>query len=59
METMIQAMKAARSRAMAEVQRLQTEEAALAQDLATEQGRWSQINQQVDELERSLGRRQP
>jgi len=42
-----------------EAQRFQAEEAVLMQDLTAEQGRWSQINQQLDELERSLGRRQP
>jgi hypothetical protein len=39
------------------VARLVAEEAQLAQDLALEQGRWSEINQRLDELERSLSKR--
>jgi hypothetical protein len=41
----------------AAVARLVAEEAQLAQDLALEQGRWSEINQRLDELERSLSKR--
>lgn len=41
----------------ATVARLTAEEAQLGADLATEQGRWTDINQRLDELERSLGRR--
>jgi hypothetical protein len=41
----------------AAVARLIAEEAQLAQDLALEQGRWSEINQRLDELERSLSKR--
>ena len=41
----------------AEVQRLQAEEAHLQQQIATEQGRWSDINRALEELERALGRR--
>lgn len=44
------------ARATLEVQRLQNDETALGQDISAEQGRWSQINQQLEELERSLGR---
>jgi len=57
MEEMMKQMKANRQVMAGEIQRLQTEEAALSQDLANEQGRWSQLNQQLDELERSLTRR--
>jgi chromosome segregation ATPase len=50
-----------RRRALAErratVARLTAEETQLGADLATEQGRWSDINQRLDELERALGRR--
>ena len=41
----------------ATVARLTAEEAQLAADLTTEQGRWTDINQRLDELERSLIRR--
>jgi hypothetical protein len=37
--------------------RLSGEEAQVAQDLAVEQARWTDINQRLDELERALGRR--
>ena len=33
------------------------EEAQLVQDLTTEQGRWLAINQQLDELEKTLAKR--
>lgn len=42
---------------VAEVRRLQAEEAHLQQQIATEQGRWSDINRQLEELERALARR--
>ena len=42
------------ARAATEVQRLQVEESGIVQELATEQGRWSDINQQMEELERAL-----
>jgi chromosome segregation ATPase len=35
-------------------QELMTEEALLAQQIADDQGRWSDVNNQLDELERSL-----
>ena len=41
----------------ATVARLAGEEAQLAADLATEQGRWTDINQRLDELERALSKR--
>jgi chromosome segregation ATPase len=41
----------------AEIQRLTVEEATIASEIATEQGRWTEINQRVEELERALGRR--
>jgi hypothetical protein len=37
--------------------RLQAEEASVSADLATEQGRWMEINLRVEELERALGGR--
>jgi predicted nucleic acid-binding Zn-ribbon protein len=45
------------ARAAEEVQRLQNDEAAMAQDISSEQARWSELNQRLEELERSLGRR--
>ena len=44
------------SRKNAEVQQLLSEEAQLAQDIAAEQGRWSDFNQRLDALERALRR---
>ena len=43
--------------AAAKVQRLQTEESGLNQELATEQNRWTDINRQMEELERTLTRK--
>jgi len=36
---------------------LSAEENQLTQDLTTEQGRWIEINQRLDELERTLAKR--
>jgi hypothetical protein len=47
----------AQARAATEVQRLQVEESGIVQELATEQGRWSDINQRMEELERTLTRK--
>jgi chromosome segregation ATPase len=43
--------------ATTEVQRFQTEVATLEQQIATEQGRWSEINRAREDLERALGKR--
>lgn len=40
----------------AEIQRLQSEESQLQQQIAAEQGRWSEINRAVEDLERALKR---
>jgi chromosome segregation ATPase len=40
-----------------EIQRLQLEEAQLQQQIAAEQGRWSEINRALEELERTLQKR--
>ena len=42
------------SQANAEVQRLTIQENALANDVSTEQARWSDLNQRLEDLERSL-----
>jgi uncharacterized protein YlxW (UPF0749 family) len=41
----------------ADVQRLQFEEAELRQEIAAEQGRWTELNQRMDALESALVRR--
>jgi predicted nucleic acid-binding Zn-ribbon protein len=40
-----------------EFQRLQADEAALVQEIAAEQNRWTEFNQRLEELERALGGR--
>jgi hypothetical protein len=45
------------ARAAAEVQRLQTEEAEAAAQVSSEQTRWSEINQRLEEVDRALTRR--
>jgi chromosome segregation ATPase len=45
------------ARATAEIQRLQTEEADVASQVASEQARWAEINQRLEELDRALTRR--
>jgi chromosome segregation ATPase len=57
MTSTIDALTKAVAAGTAEVQRLQGEEAMLQQQIATEQGRWSDINRGLEELERALGRR--
>jgi prefoldin subunit 5 len=44
------------ARMNAEVQRLANEENILAQDVATEQNRWADFNQRLEDLERALRR---
>jgi hypothetical protein len=39
------------------VQRLQVEESDAVQELAVEQGRWTEINQRMEELEGALARK--
>jgi hypothetical protein len=39
------------------VQRLLTEESLLTQDISSEQNRWTEFNQRLEELERALARR--
>jgi predicted nucleic acid-binding Zn-ribbon protein len=54
----IQHMKRASAQMESDRQRLQVEEAQAASLLATEQGRWTELNQQLEELERTLAKRQ-
>lgn len=55
-EMLKQARGVAAARA-ADVLRLQAEEASLVQLIATEQARWTEINERMEELERALIRR--
>ena len=57
MEEMLKEKKAEVTRRRAEVQRLMAEELLLAQDVAAEQARWTELNQRLEELERSFLRR--
>jgi predicted nucleic acid-binding Zn-ribbon protein len=41
----------------AEIQRLQQEEALIEQQISLEQGRWSEINRALEELERAFSKR--
>jgi chromosome segregation ATPase len=45
------------ARLATEVQRLQVEESDAVQELAVEQGRWTEINQRMEELEGALARK--
>ena len=44
------------ARATAEIQRLQTEESDAAAQVASEQARWAEINQRLEDLDRALAR---
>jgi predicted nucleic acid-binding Zn-ribbon protein len=56
-EHQMEQLKRMATAAQAEIQRLTTEEAQINNELATEQGRWAELNARVEELERTLGRR--
>ena len=57
LENAIPFLKTVHGQALVNVQRLQAEESGLTQELATEQGRWTEINQRMEELERALTRK--
>ncbi len=57
MEEELPSLKMMSARAAREVQRLQVEESGIVQELASEQGRWNDINQRMEELERALTRK--
>jgi len=57
MEEQTQAFKRELTFLTPDILRLQAEEAAVAQQIAAEQGRWSDINRSLEELERALARR--
>jgi len=50
-------VKGMAARAATDVQRLQVEESGIVQELASEQGRWSDINRQMEQLEGTLTRK--
>jgi chromosome segregation ATPase len=56
-EAELKHLKTAIARGTLDLQRLQAEETTLSQDISAEQGRWSELNQRLEELERSLGHR--
>lgn len=56
-EAELRQLKTAVARGTRDLQRLQGEEATLSQDISVEQGRWSELNERLEELERALTRR--
>ena len=56
-EQELKRVKGELSEASAYLLRLQTEEAQLSRDIATEQDRWAEINRTLEELDRALTRR--
>ena len=54
---LIEGVRSKMASAKAIVDRHTAEEAQLAQELTGEQGRWIDINQRLDELEKALGKR--
>ena len=56
-EMMVKDQQRGIARMNAEIQRLSAEEVALSNDVASEQARWSDLNQRLEELERGLTRR--
>jgi chromosome segregation ATPase len=57
MESELKHLKSELTWRQATVQRLLNEESTLNQEISSEQGRWSELNQRLEDLERSLGRR--
>jgi chromosome segregation ATPase len=57
LESLLANLRSEMSAAKTAVDRLTAEEAQLVQDLTVEQGRWTEINQRLDELERALIKR--
>ena len=56
-EQELKRVKGELAEARAYLLRLQTEEAQLSRDIATEQDRWTEINRTLEELDRALTRR--
>jgi predicted nuclease with TOPRIM domain len=57
LEMMLKEQQRGVARTNAEIQRLTAEEVALGNDVASEQARWTDLNQRLEELERGLTRR--
>jgi chromosome segregation ATPase len=57
MGQMLDALQKSVARGTDDVLRLQAEEAQLQQQVVTEQGRWTEINSALEDLERALGKR--
>ena len=53
---MVTALKMEISNAQAEIQRLTAEEGSISADVASEQNRWNEFNQRLEELERALAK---
>jgi chromosome segregation ATPase len=56
-EQMTIMMKRELAATSSEIQRVTAEEASISGDVASEQARWNDFNQRLEELERALGRR--
>ena len=56
LSAMVAAGKKAIAAEMADIQRLQAEEAQLQQQIVAEQGRWGEINKALEDLERAFRR---
>ncbi|HJR59287.1 MAG TPA: hypothetical protein VJ813_07815 [Vicinamibacterales bacterium] len=56
-ESELPGLRKASARAAYDLQQLQNEETSLASDIALEQGRWVDVNQRLEELERALIRK--
>lgn len=56
-EQMIIVIKREIATTASEIQRLTAEESSISADVASEQARWSELNQRLEELERALGQR--
>jgi chromosome segregation ATPase len=54
---MLKGAQSGLSNGAADVERLKAEEAQLQQQIAVEQGRWTEINRTLEELERTLAKR--
>ena len=57
LQDMMADLKQQFARATAEIQRLQTEESEATAQVSSEQARWVEINQRLEELDRALARR--
>jgi chromosome segregation ATPase len=56
-DVQIKGVKMSLADSSAQLERLQNEGNSLGQEIAAEQGRWSEINQRLEELDRALSRK--